>query len=145
MNACEHVGQAKVDLHVRPIHHRLPDRVRAHILLCMLAYYVDWHMRQLLAPMLFDDDDKPQAQAARTSIVAPSQRSPAARRKALTKQTSEGMKVHSFQTLLGDLATIVKNRIQPADKNIAAFEMLTQPTAIQQRAFDLLGVALRLK
>jgi transposase len=134
-----------VDLHVRPIHHRLPDRVRAHILLCMLAYYVDWHMRQLLAPMLFDDDDKPQAQAARTSIVAPSQRSPAARRKALTKQTSEGMKVHSFQTLLGDLATIVKNRIQPADKNIAAFEMLTQPTAIQQRAFDLLGVALRLK
>jgi transposase len=134
-----------VDLQVRPIHHRLPDRVRAHILLCMLAYYVDWHMRQLLAPMLFDDDDKPQAQAARTSIVAPSQRSPAARRKALTKQISEGMKVHSFQTLLGDLATIVKNRIQPADKNIAAFEMLTQPTAIQQRAFDLLGVALRLK
>src|SRR6266581_129932 len=128
-----------VDLHVRPIHHRLPHRVRAHILLCMLAYYVEWHMRQRLAPLLFDDDDKPQAQAARTSIVAPAQRSAAAQRKALTKHTREGMKVHSFQTLLGDLATIVKNRIQPKDPNVAAFDMLTQPTAIQQRAFDLLG------
>ena len=133
-----------VDLQVRPIHHRLPDRVRAHILLCMLAYYVEWHMRQLLAPILFDDDDKPQAQAARTSIVAPAQRSQAAQRKARTKQTSQGIKVHSFQTLLGDLATIVKNRIQPKDKNIAAFDMLTQTTMIQQRAFDLLGVPLRL-
>jgi transposase len=133
-----------VDLHVRPIHHRLPDRVRAHILLCMLAYYVEWHMRQLLAPLLFDDDDKSQAQAARTSIVAPAQRSAAALRKARTKQTSEGLKVHSFQTLLTDLATIVKNRIQPQDKNIAAFDMLTTPTAIQQRAFDLLRVPLRL-
>ena len=104
-----------VDLQVRPIHHRLPDRVRAHILLCMLAYYVEWHMRQLLAPIFFDDEHKPQAQAARTSIVAPAQRSQAAKRKALTKQTSEGMKVHSFQTLLGDLATIVKNRI-PAQR-----------------------------
>ena len=132
-----------VDLRVRPIHHRLPDRVRAHILLCMLAYYVEWHMRQLLAPMLFDDDDKPQAQAARPSIVAPAQRSAAAQRKALTKQTKEGFQVHSFQTLLGDLATIVKNRIQPQDNGIAAFDMLTQPTVIQQRAFDLLGVALR--
>ncbi len=64
-----------VDLQVRPIHHRLPDRVRAHILLCMLAYYVEWHMRQKLAPMLFDDHDKPQAQAARASIVAPAKRS----------------------------------------------------------------------
>jgi transposase len=133
-----------VDLHVRPIHHRLPDRVRAHILLCMLAYYVEWHMRQRLAPILFDDDHKPQAQAARKSIVAPAQRSASAQLKALTKQTSEGTPVHSFQTLLGDLATIVKNRIQPTDTNITAFHMLTQPTAIQQRAFDLLGVTLRL-
>jgi transposase len=133
-----------VDLHVRPIHHRLPDRVRAHILLCILAYYVEWHMRQLLAPILFDDDDQSQAQAARASIVAPAQRSQAAKLKARTKQTSEGIKVHSFQTLLGDLATIVKNRIQPKDKNIAAFDMLTQTTVIQQRAFDLLGVTLRL-
>jgi transposase len=134
-----------VDLHVRPIHHRLPDRVRAHILLCMLAYYVEWHMRQRLAPMLFDDDHKPQAQAARRSIVAPAQRSAPAKRKASTKQTADGLPVHSFQTLLRDLATIVKNRIQPADKNIPAFDMLTQPTAIQRRAFDLLTVPLRLK
>jgi transposase len=133
-----------VDLHVRPIHHRLPDRVRAHILLCMLAYYVEWHMRQLLAPMLFDDHDKPQAQAARTSIVAPAQRSDAARRKAATKKTGDGLKVHSFQTLLGDLATIVKNRILPKDKKIPAFDMLTTPTTLQQNAFDLLGVTLRL-
>jgi transposase len=133
-----------VDLHVRPIHHRLPDRVRAHILLCMLAYYVEWHMRQLLVPMLFDDHDKPQAQAARASIVAPAQRSDAARRKAATKKTNDGLKVHSFQTLLGDLATIVKNRILPQDKKIPAFDMLTTPTTLQQKAFDLLGVTLRL-
>ena len=133
-----------VDLHVRPIHHRLADRVRAHILLCMLAYYVEWHMRQRLAPILFDEDDKPQAQAARKSMVAPAQRSPSAELKALTKHTREGSKVHSFQTLLRDLATIVKNKIQPTDKSIAAFDLLTQPTAIQQRTFDLLGVPLRL-
>src|SRR6266436_5817230 len=132
-----------VDLHVRPIHHRLPDRVRAHILLCMLAYYVEWHMRRLLAPILFDDDDKPQAQTARTSIVAPAQRSASAKLKAATRKTDDGMKVHSFQTLLGDLATIAKNRIQPADKTLAVFDMLTQPTVIQQRALDLLGVTLR--
>jgi transposase len=132
-----------VDLQVRPIHHRLPDRVRAHILLCMLAYYVEWHMRQLLAPILFDDDDRVQAQTARASIVAPAQRSASAQLKALTKQTSDGLKVHSFQTLIGDLATIVKSRIQPTDKNFVAFDMLTLPTAIQQRALDLLGVTLR--
>ena len=133
-----------VDLHVRPLHHRLPDRVRAHILLCMLAYYVEWHMRQLLAAMLFDDHDQPQAQAARTSIVAPAKRSDAARRKAATRKTDEGMKVHSFQTLLGDLATIAKNRIQPKDKKIPAFDMLTTPTNLQQHPFGLLGLTLRL-
>ena len=132
-----------VDLQVRPIHHRLPDRVRAHILLCVLAYYVEWHMRQLWAPILFDDDDKPQAQAARASIVAPAQRSTSAKLKALTKHTADGTKVHSFQTLIGDLATIVKNKIQPADKSLAAFDMLTQPTVIQQRALELLDVTLR--
>jgi transposase len=98
-----------VDLQVRPIHHRLPDRVRAHILLCMLAYYVEWHMRQQLAPMLFDDHDKPQAQAARTSIVAPAKRSPAALRKTTTKTTDDGLKVHSFQSLLGDLVGLSRS------------------------------------
>ena len=132
-----------VDLHVRPIHHRLPDRVRAHIFLCMLAYYVEWHMRQLLAPLLFDDDDKPQAQAARTSIVAPATRSAPAKRKARTRLTADGLKVHSFQTLLADLATITKNIIQPTDKVTTAFDMLTRPTALQQRAFELLSVKLK--
>jgi transposase len=134
-----------IDLHVRPIHHRLPDRVRAHILLCMLAYYVEWHMRQLLAPLLFDDHDKSQAQAARTSIVAPAKRSPAAEHKALTKMTDDGLKAHSFQTLLGDLATIVKNRVQPKDQTTSAFDMITTPTTIQQKALDLLGVPLLIK
>jgi transposase len=131
-----------VDLHVRPIHHRLPDRVRAHILLCMLAYYLEWHMRRLLAPLLFDDHDKAAAKSARASIVAPAQRSPAALRKAATKATDDGFRVHSFQSLLGDLATIVKNRIQPKDKQTPAFDMLTTPTTLQQRAFDILGVTL---
>jgi transposase len=131
-----------VDLHVRPIHHRLPDRVRAHILLCMLAYYVEWHMRQLLAPLLFDDHDKSQARAARASVVAPAQRSAVALRKASTKKTDDGFQVHSFQTLLGDLATLTRNRIQPTDEKLPAFDMLTMPTTLQQRVFNLLGVTL---
>src|SRR6266481_6765103 len=131
-----------VDLHVRPIHHRLPDRVRAHILLCMLAYYVEWHMRRLLAPILFDDHDPAHAQAARASIVSPAQRSAAATRKARTKKTDDGLAVHSFQSLLRDLATIVNNRLQPNDKNIPTFNMLTTATSLQQKALNLLGVAL---
>jgi hypothetical protein len=132
-----------VDLHVRPIHHRLEDRVRAHVFLCTLAYYVEWHMRQRLAPLLFDDDDKAAAQASRSSVVAPAQRSPKALSKALTKQTEDGLTVHSFQSLLRDIATIVKSRIQPKDKKLPAFELLTTPTSLQQRAFDLLGIRLR--
>jgi transposase len=117
-----------VDLQVRPIHHSLPDRVRAHTLLCVLAYYVEWHMRQLLAPSLFDDDNKSKAQASRASIVAPAQGSTSAKHKVLTKQTANGTKVHSFQTLIGDLATIVKNRIQPADKaSPSSTCLLSQP------------------
>jgi hypothetical protein len=106
-----------VDLHVRPIGHRLAERVRAHVFLCMLAYYVEWHLRQALAPMLFDDDNKAAGEAQRTSVVAPAQRSPRAQRKARTKQTDEGMPVHSFQTLLDDLATVTKNRVRFAQSN----------------------------
>ena len=132
-----------VDLLVRPIHHRLPDRVRAHVLLCMLAYYVEWHMRKLLAPILFDDDDPDGARAARASVVAPAQRSPSAMAKARTRKTADGLRVHSFQTLPGDLATIVNNRIQPVDAALPAFNMITRPTPQQQRALDLLGVTIR--
>ena len=133
-----------VDLHVRPIHHREPDRVRAHIFLCMLAYYVEWHMRQDLAPLLFDDDDKAAAEQARTSVVAPAQRSASAQQKASSRRTPDDLPVHSFQTLLSDLATIVANRVQPKDAAIPAFDIITTPTAVQQRALDLLRVSIKL-
>jgi hypothetical protein len=133
-----------VDLKVRPIHHRLEERVRAHLLLCMLAYYVEWHMRQALAPLLFDDDDPAAAEAARLSVVAPAQRSPRAQRKALTKLTADGTPVHSFQTLISDLATLARNRILPKTRDPVAFDLVTTPTPLQQRAFDLLGVNYRM-
>jgi len=132
-----------VDLHVRPIHHREPDRVRAHIFLCMLAYYVEWHMRQDLAPLLFDDDDQATAAQLRTSVVAPAQRSTSAQHKAHSRRTEDDLPVHSFQTLLSDLATIVTNRVQPKDATIPAFDIITTPTGLQQRALDLLRVPLK--
>lgn len=131
-----------VDLKIRPIHHRLVPRVKAHVFLCMLAYHVEWHMRQALAPMLFDDHDPEAGQAARDSEVAPAQRSPAAQRKAASKKTEDGLPVHSFQTLLADLATISKDRIQPRLAGAAVFDKVTRPTPVQQRALDLLGVHL---
>jgi len=132
-----------VDLKVRPIYHHLPQRVRAHVLLCMLAYHVEWHMRKALAPLLFEDEDKGTARARRRSVVAPAQRSATAVDKARTKKTQEGTPVHSFQTLLQDLATLAKNRVKPKLKDAATFAMLTVPTALQRRAFELLKVSLR--
>ncbi len=133
-----------VDLKIRPIHHRLEDRVRAHVFLCMLAYYVEWHMREALAPMLFDDDDPAAAEAARRSVVAPAQRSPRAQPKTVTKLTDEGAPVHSFRTLLSDLATVAKNRILPTTKQPVTFDLITTPTRLQQHAFDLLAVNYRM-
>lgn len=127
-----------VDLEVRPIHHRLPDRVRAHVLLCMLAYYLEWHMRQALAPMLFDDHDRPAGEALRSSPVAKAQPSPAARRKAKTKRTDDGLPVHSFRSLLADLATLTRNTVRFG--RAATFPVLATPTDIQRRALDLLGL-----
>jgi len=129
-----------VHLEVRPIHHRLEDRVRAHAFVCMLAYYVVWHMRRALAPLLFQDDDPAGAEAERRSIVAPAQRSPRARRKAMTKRTDDGLPVHSFETLLEDLATLTRNRMRFGR---ATFEQVAQPTPLQRRAFELLGVPWR--
>src|SRR2546425_9958963 len=129
-----------VDLKVRPIHHHLANRVRAHVFLCMLAYYIEWHMRRALAPILFDDHDRPTAQAERKSIVAPATRSPKALEKVHSKQTDDGGPVHSFQTLMADLATIAKNT---AVINGNVMQILTTPTVFQQRAFDLLQVSLR--
>ena len=131
-----------IDLKVRPIHHRLADRVRAHVFLCMLAYYVEWHMRQALSPMLFEDDDPAGAEGQRTSVVAPAKRSPSAMRKTKSKRTEDNLPVHSFSTLLADLATITKDRIQPRLPGAPAFHKMTIPTPVQQRALDLLGVRL---
>jgi transposase len=132
-----------VDLHVRPIYHRLPERVRAHVFLCMLAYYVEWHMRDKLAPLLFDDEEPEVGQELRDSVVQPAQRSPAALLKANTRQTPDGLPVQSFQTLLQNLGTIVKNRIQPKlSPNSPAFDAVTRPSALQQRALSLLEVSL---
>ena len=129
-----------VDLKVRPVHHRLATRVRAHIFLCMLAYYVEWHMRRALAPLLFDDDDPAAAEAARTSPVAPARVSPAARAKAGSKRTPDSLPVHSFRTLLDDLATLTRNRVRPAIPEAMTADMLARPTPLQAKAFDLLGV-----
>lgn len=131
-----------VDLHIRPIRHRTADRVRAHVLLCMLAYYVEWHMRERLAPVLFDDEDPAAGRAMQASPVAPAQRSPAAKRKAATKRTEDGWPAHSFQTVLADLATIAKNRIQPSVAGAESFEKTTCPTSNQQRMLNLLGVSM---
>ena len=133
-----------VDLEVRPIHHRLADRVRAHVLLCMLAYYVEWHMRQELASVLFDDHQHAEAAAARSSIVAPAQRSTAARRKAASKRTEDGLPVHSFQSLLAELATFTRNTMTMASAQENTFLLYPQPTPLQTRAFELLGVPARL-
>ena len=130
-----------VDLKVRPINHRREERVRAHVLLCMLAYYVEWHMRRALAPILFDDDDKPGAEALRRSVVAPARRSHRAQFKASTKRTEDGLPVSSFQDLLRDLATLTKNQVQPKLANLKAFVKITPPTPLQQKAFTLLGVS----
>jgi transposase len=136
-----------IDLKVRPIYHHLAERVRARVFLCTLAYSVEWHMRQRLAPILFDDDNPVSAQALRTSPVAPAQPSPRARRQAQSKLTDEGMPVHSFQTLLADLATIAKNCVQvtiplPEAPEIKTFDRITHTTPLQQKALDLLGVSL---
>ena len=133
-----------IDLKIRPIRHRLADRVKAHVFLCMLAYYVEWHMRQVLAPILFDDHDPADAAQSRPNMVVPAERSKAAKRKAATKVTDDGLPVHSFQTLLDDLATISKNTIEVkrTDREPVSFEKITRPTPVQQRALDLLGVGL---
>jgi hypothetical protein len=130
-----------VDLHVRPVYHWLADRVRAHVFLCMLGYYLEWHMRQRLAPMLYDDTDKEGAEALRTSPVAKAERSPAAVTKQTTGRTADGLPVHSFQTLLADLATLTRNTLATAIAPDEPFTITARPTPLQSKAFDLLGLA----
>ena len=131
-----------VDLELRPVFHWTAPRVRAHVLLCMLAYYLQWHMRQSLAPMLFDEPDPVGRDAQRTAPVAKAEPSPAARRKAAGKHTDpaegEPLPVHSFHTLLGDLATLTRNVVRIGHDRLTA--ILVTPTRTQHRALDLLGV-----
>ena len=129
-----------VDLQIRPVFHWAAPRVRAHVMLCMLAYHVEWHMRQRLAPMLYDDADKEAAEALRASIVAKAQRSPAAIAKQTHGTTPDGLPVHSFQSLLGDLATLARNTVVTAANPNDEFILHTRPTQIQHKALDILGV-----
>lgn len=128
-----------VDLQVRPIHHRLADRVKAHVFICMLAYYVEWHMRRQLASLLFDDE---QSGSHEGSPVSPAQRSAAAKAKAQSKRTPGNMPVQSFQDWLKDLATIARLYIQPKVESAPPFTMITRPTSTQKQALDLVGASL---
>jgi transposase len=129
-----------VDLHLRPIHHWLASRVRAHVFLCMLACHVEWHMRECLKPMLFDDEDPAGAARERASIVAPAQSSPAALRKRASKLTANGGPVHSFHSLLRDLATCTLNAVTTTLNQAYSFTLVATPTPIQAQAFTLLDV-----
>ena len=126
------------DLDVRPIHHRRAHRVRAHVFLCMLAYYVVWRMKRDLAPMLFKDDDPAAAAAQRSSPVGKAKVSPAARKKAMRKRTEDGQPVHSFRTLLQDLANLTRNSVRFGDARPTT--ILARPTPTHTRAFNLLGL-----
>ena len=128
-----------LDLQVRPIFHHLADRVRGHVFLCLLAYYLEWHMRRALAPLLFMEEDRAAAQRERGSVVQPARRSRAAQRKVQRRETDDGGPLHSFRTLLKELASLSKNTVKLGG---ASFERLTTPTPLQQRSFDLLGVPL---
>lgn len=129
-----------VDLHVRPIYHWKDDRIRAHVFLCMLAYYLEWHLREKLTELLFDDHEREAAEATRTSIVAPAPRSQAAKQKEQQRQTADGLPVQSFQNLLKDLGTLCKNQVCWKSSPNARFERVTLPTSLHMRIFELLGL-----
>jgi hypothetical protein len=131
-----------VDLQLRPVFHWTAPRVRAHVLLCMLAYYLEWHMRQPLALMLFDDHDRASAEAERTSPVAKAKVSKAAYRKASTQRIDTGdgsaQPVHSFRTLMDDLATLTRNTVCFGGQKMLTVQATATP--VQRRALGLLGV-----
>ena len=124
-----------VDLKVRPIYHRSPDRVRAHVFLCVLAYYVESHLRSALAPMLFDDHDREAGEQQRSSVVQPAQRSPAAQKKAASKRTADDLPVQGSHSLIAELGTLTMNKMQLAEGG-TTFSLPTQPTPLQQRCFE---------
>jgi transposase len=127
-----------IDLHIRPIRHWTDDRIRAHVFLCMLAYYAEWHMRDALREFIFDDDDIAAAQASRKSVVAPARRSESAKQKDATRRTPEGLPVQSFQDLLKDMATLTRNSIR-FESSASEFNQLTESTTLQRRILELLS------
>lgn len=129
-----------VDLSLRPIYHRNDDRIRSHVFICMLAYYVEWHMREKLRAVLFADDDQEAAAAVRASIVAPAQRSESAKRKDANRRTDDDYPVQSFHDILADLATLCRNRIRIPEFD-SEFDKQTLATPYQQHVLELLGVA----
>lgn len=129
------------DLEVRPIYHRLESRVRAHIFLCTLAYYVEWHLRRELAPLLFQDQHPEEGEARRESVVAPAQRSESADLKASTKRTDDGQPARAFRDLLATLATLTLNQVSTAADPSRTFLACSRPTPCQQAAFDLLHLS----
>ena len=127
-----------IDIRVRPIFHRTEDHVRAHFFLCMLAYYVEWHMRRALAPLLFQDQNVPMDRQVRDPVAKP-EASASAKAKKSRKMTPDGLPVHSFQTLLGHLATMTRITMQIGDTD-ATYDQYSQPTPVQQKAFELLDL-----
>ncbi len=130
-----------IDLNVRPIHHRLDDRIKAHIFMCMLAYYVEWHLRSRIKPVLFEDEDREAVECERPSVVAPAPRSAAARAKEKTKRTADDWPVHSFQTLLQDMGTLCHNEVG-VEGSEETFMMKTKPTKFQSHVLTLAGISL---
>ena len=127
-----------LELLVRPIWHRTEDHVRAHVFLCMLAYYVEWHMRKALAPLLFDDEELAERRKARHP-VKPAEASPSAKRKKARKTTADGLPVQSFSTLFAALGTRCRSRCRIGASGTSVLR-LTDPTPLQARAFQLLGL-----
>ncbi len=129
-----------VDLDIRPIRHWTADRVRAHVFLCMLAYHVEWHLRQVLAPLLFHDTDLAATKAERTSPVAPTEPSDAVKAKKATKRSAEGQRVMSFTDLIAHLGTLVRNTMRVPARPKHRFTLHSTATALQEAAFQLLGL-----
>jgi transposase len=129
-----------VDLAIRPVHHRLAPRVKAHVLLCMLAYHVEWHMRQKLAPILYDETDRDAAEAMRESAVAKAEPSPATRTKRAKRRTEDGLRLSSFQSLLTHLGTLTRNITVTPGNEDHEITLYSRPTALQAKAFELLGI-----
>ena len=131
-----------IDLKIRPIYHWKDDRIKSHVFLCMLAYYLEWHMRGNLVELLFDDHEREAAESDRSSVVSKAPRSEAAKRKEQVRRTSDGFPAQSFQCLLKDLGTLCKNRVCWNSSPDVEFDRLTEPTNLQRHAFGLLGISI---